>query len=228
MPAKDFKEGRLSVMSLVQAAFSNDASGKLENDNLDKIWLGLVIDGAAKGSFELSEARLTSEPYKPTEPLRITGDGPGTWSLGKDPAVEGKVTTPNEGPDGKPCMRFDFVFPAGRHMYGLPAVPVPQFDLEGYTALRLTYKSILPEGLKGLLISVLERDGSQYCAEPPGSAEWTTITLPFSELWLGGWSSDENGKLDLEQIGSIIVGTHGTAKVTVPAVIWATDLQFVP
>lgn len=227
-PLDDFSDGRLSVLSLSQAAFSDDDSGELEWDNLEKVWFGLIIDGPAKGSFEISDARLTSVPYKPTEPLWITGDGPGNWTVGKDPAAKGEVTTPNEGPDGKPCMKFDFLFPAGSHMYGLPSVPVPQFDLEGYTALRLTYKSILPEGLRGLLISVLERDGSQYCAEPPGSAEWTTITLPFAELWLGGWSKDENDQLDLDQIGSVIVGTHGTAKVATPGIIWAADLQFVP
>lgn len=227
-PSPEFTDGRLSVASLAQAAFSQDASGQIEWDNLDKVWLGLIIDGAAKGTFELSDARLTSEPYKPTQPLRVTGDGPGVWTVSKDPAAEGTVTTPNEGPDGKPCMRFDFTFPGGRHMFALPSTIVPAFDLEGYTALRFKYRAVLPEGLKGLLVSVVERDGSQYCVEPPASAEWTTLTVPFADLKLGGWSRDENDRLDIDQIGSIIIGTHGTAKVGGTGTIWAADIEFVP
>jgi hypothetical protein len=227
----DFTEGRLSVASLQPAAFSQDQSGELEWDQVEKVWVGLVFDGEAEGRWEVGQARFTSEPYQPTEPLRITGDGPGQWSVGQDPAVQSTLTTPNEGPDGKPCMKFEFQFPGGRHMYALPSTPMPEAELEGYRALRFTYQATLPEGIQGLLVSLFERNGGQYCADPLPSAQadWTTLTLPFDQFKLGSWSKDANGKLDPEQIGSISIGTHGTASGEGGSgTIRATDIEFVP
>ncbi|MCD6352563.1 MAG: hypothetical protein J7M26_10625, partial [Armatimonadetes bacterium] len=193
-PSAEFKDVRLSVTGLHLAGFSTDASGKLEFGNLEKLWLGAVVDGAGKGTLELSDIRLTSEPYKPSEPLIITGGsrGPGRWSVAKDPAVQAKLTTPKEGPKGGPCMKFDIVFPPGRHMYALPRVEVPPADLEGYRALRFSFIALLPPGIKTMLVSLYERDGSQYYVQPEGSREWKTVTIPFSDFKLGGWSRDEN------------------------------------
>ena len=178
----------------------------------------------------MSEARFTDEPYKAETPIAITGgDKPGSWNVGKDPAVQSTLTTPNEGPDGKPCMKFEFRFPGQRHMYALPSVPVPGADLEGYSALRFRCKASLPQGLRGLLVTLAERGGGQWYCEPPPSPEWGVITLPFAQFQLAGWSKDDNGKLDLDQIGSIIIGTHGTAiGEGGPGTISVADVQFVP
>ncbi len=227
----EFADRRLSVASLRQAAFSDDESGELEWDNVEKVWIGLVIDGPAEGTFELSDARLTSEPYKPTQPLRITGDGPGKWNVGKDPAVKATLTTPAEGPGGKSCMKFEFRFPGGRHMYAVPSTPVQSAELEGYRALRFTYKATLPEGIQGLLVMLGERGGAQYCADPapPPSADWTTLTIPLEKFKLGGWSKDANGRLDLEQVGRVMIAAHGTAAgAGGTGTIWVTDIELVP
>jgi hypothetical protein len=48
---------------------------------------GLVIDGAAEGTFELSAARLTDEPYRAAEPLVLKIADVKSWNVGKDPAV---------------------------------------------------------------------------------------------------------------------------------------------
>ena len=96
-PGGTFAEARLSVAGLRPAAFSQDRDGTLTWDVKTRTWLGLVVDGPAKGVLEISRARFTPEPYRPTEPLRLTGDGPGVWSQSKDPAVTGTITTPKEG-----------------------------------------------------------------------------------------------------------------------------------
>jgi hypothetical protein len=228
----DAAEGvRLPLRSLKQAEFSQDTDGKLDLDKITKVWVGLVLDGSVRGSFAIRRAAFTDKPYRPTQPLRLTGDGPGTWSLAKDPAVEGKVSTPSEGSGGKACMRFEFTFPPRRHMYALPKIQLPEAEYDGYRALRLTYKATLPKGIDGLLVSLLEHDGSQYCARPAPtpSNDWRTVTLPFDTFKLGEWSHDENGQLDLEQLGAIFIGLHGTAQGDkAPGVIYAADVEVVP
>ena len=226
----EFRDARISVAALRQTAFSQDESGELEWDNVDKVWLGVVIDGAAEGALEFSDARFTDEPYRPDRPLRVTGDGPGEWGSGQDPAVKSKLTTPNEGPDGKPCMKYEFTVPAGRHMYAIPNTKVVGGELEGYGALRFQYKVNIPPDMR-LLVTLGEHGGAQYYVEPPGPwpAEWTTMVLPFEQFTAAGWGAkDANGKLDIESVGSVTIGTHGTAREAGPGFIMATDVEFVP
>jgi hypothetical protein len=230
LPQGEVSEVRMPLVSFSKAAFSQDADTELQWTQADKVWLGLAVDGPARGTWELTKAFFTSEPYRPTQALRITGEGPGTWTVGKDPDAKGVVTTPSEGPDGKPCMRFDLTFPGGRHMYALPATPMPAAELEGYRALKFTYKAALPVGLKGLLATLRERGGGQYTIEPPPppSNDWKTIEVPFTDFVLGGWSKDENRKLDLDQLDAILIGTHGVATQGGDGTIWAADVEFVP
>lgn len=232
--SEQFTETRLPVTQLHRAAFSEDANGQVDWDKVEKVWVGIVVDGQAQGSFEVSAAQFTSAPSQPSQPLRITGNGAGVWSVEQDPAVQSKLTTPNERPDGKPCMKFEFTLPGGRHMYALPTLSVPEAELEGYRGLQFTYKATLPTGnaiLQGLLVSLHERDGSQYYASPmpPPAADWKTITIPFESFKLGEWSKDENGRLDVDQIAAVSIGVHGTASgAGGSGVIYAADVVFVP
>ena len=183
------------------------------------------------GFVTVTEARLTSEPYQPTRPIQVTGADPGQWSVGQDPAVQSTLTTPNEGPEGGACMKYVFTVPGGRHMYCIPGVPVPAADLEGYTGLRFTYKASIPEGMGGLLVTLCERGGAQYWADPqpPPSPDWTTITIPFGGLKLAAWTKDDNNQLDLSDIVRVTIGCHGAAggeKLT--GEIMVSDVQFVP
>ena len=231
LEAGEFAESRIAIGSLKQAAYSEDESGELEWGNVNRVWLGLVIDGAAEGTFEVSEARLTDERYRADKPFRVAIDKPNQWSVGNDPAVKPLLTTPNEGPDGQACMKFEFSFPGGRHMYAIPAIPMPPAELEGYSALRFTYKAALPEGIDGLLTMLGERGGAQYYADPapPATDEWKTITIPFTEFKKGGWSKDPNEQLDLGDVNCILIGLHGAAKGdTGSGTLWVTDVELVP
>ena len=231
-----FAEARLSVASLRPAAFSQDPDGTLTWDVKTRTWLGLVVDGPAQGVLEISRARFSPEPYRPTEPLRLTGDGPGVWSQSKDPAVTGTITTPTEGPGGAPCMKYEFAMPGGRHMYAIPRTPARGDDFGAYRALRFTYKATLPEGIDGLLVTLQEANGAQYYVDGTSerhaarpAADWTTVTIPFTAFGLGDWSKDDNGRLDLEQVDTICIGCHGTTSAPRgQGVIWVADLEFVP
>jgi hypothetical protein len=64
---------------------------------------------------------------------------------------------------------------------------------------------------------------------PPASADWTTITIPFEQFTLGEWTKDPDGKLDLDDVVSVMIGTHGAASGGGgPGLIMACDLEFVP
>jgi len=224
-------EERVSLRGLRKAAFSRDASRELRWNRVEKVWIGLAIDGPAAGAFELSQARFTNEPYHPTHPLRVTGTGPGTWTVSKDKAAKAKITTPREGPNGRACMKAEFTLPGGRHMYMVPSTPVPNLDLEGYGALRFKYRARLPEGLKGILVLLIESDGAQYWADPmpPPSEQWKTVTIPLKNFKLGRWSRDPEGRLRVEDVSRVAIGTHGTPSGTGgDGVIAAADIEFVP
>lgn len=229
--AKDFVELRLPLASLKRAAFAQDKDEAVNWSQVERLWLGVTLDGASEGTFEISHAVLTNEPYRPTQPLRVTHGSPGTWSVTQDAAATAKITTPAEGPGDKPCMRVDFRFPGGRHMYVVPRVPLQEIELEGFKALRFTYKATLPKGIDGLLVMLLERDGTQYLADPapPAAGEWKTVTIPFASFTHGTWSPDENNRLDLNDVGAVAVGIHGTAtEAQAKGTIWVSDVQFVP
>ncbi|NOZ21917.1 MAG: hypothetical protein GXP25_12615 [Planctomycetes bacterium] len=222
-----FQEVRLPLKSLRPAKFSRDEEAELQWDKIEKVWFGLAIDGPAKGTFEVSKALFTSEPYRPTKPLGVKCLDASLWSIGKDPAAKGEITI-----DAKEkCARFDFSFPGGRHMYDIPSVRMPEAELEGYKGLRFTYKAQIPKGIHGLLVMLRESDGTQYCAEPPppASKDWKTVTIPFASFKRGGWSKDENNQLDLDQVSAISIGVHGTTtEKTGKGFIMTKDIQFVP
>ena len=234
-------EGRLPLGTLRQAEFSKPTEAEPAKPgmpeptvawgNVEKIWIGIVIDGPAEGTLEIGQARYTSEPYRPAKALRVTGDGPGAWTASADTAVKSTLTTPSEGPGGKPCMKLEFKFPGRRHMFATPSTPVLGGELEGYSALRFTYKATLPAGIKGLLVTVGERGGAQYYADPapPANADWTTITIPFDKMKLASWTKDANGKLDVDLIERVLIGAHGTAAGDGGSgIICAADVEFVP
>ncbi len=226
----EMTEGRLSVSSLRPTAFSA-TQDTIAWWDVEKLWIGLVIDGPANGILEVSQARLTDEPYKPTKPLNVTGDGPGTWSASQNPAVKGTITTPNEGPDGQACLKYEFTAPGGQHRWMIPSTPVPNADLEGYTALRFMYKATLPKGINSLLVMVGERGGAQYCADPAPLpvGDWMEVTIPFEDFTLGSWTKDANGRLDLQDVSSVMIGAHGVpSEAQGKGLIMATNIQFVP
>lgn len=221
--------GRLPVQSPRVAAFSQ-AEGDLDWSTVEKVWVGIVIDGKAKGTLDLASAQLTSAAYKPARPLDVTIEPANRWSIGKDPAVTATMTTADEGRDGQVCTKLEFNFVGGRHMYLTPSTTLPAAELDGYTGLEFTYKATLPEGIEGLLVMLTE-GGGQFLATPmpKASEDWVTVTIPFADFELGGWSKDDNGKLDLERIGGLIIGTHGGATGKGgDGLIMVSDVKFVP
>lgn len=228
-PADEFTDARISLAALRPTSFSPQAQGEIGWDRVGEVWVGLVLDGPAAGRLDIAAARLTGEPHRPDRPLRLTGAG--AWTLFKDPAVQGAVSTLDEGPDGRPCMKIEYAFPGGRHMYCNASATVPPVDLEGYSALRFTYQATLPPGIGGLLVMLAEDTGAIYRAEPmpPPSGDWTTLTIPLDEFRLGEWIRAGDETLDLDRVIAVWVGNHGIAAGEGgPGVIRVCDIELVP
>ena len=223
-------EWRIPLTGLNPAAFST-AQTDPDMTKVRKFQVGLALDGACEGIWEIKSISLSSEPFKPTKPLIVPISPQIKLSLAHDPAAKTRTEIVKEGPEGKWCWKTEFVIPGGRHMYVLPSLPLPDIDLTGYSGLQLTYKATLPSGIKALLVILVEQDGSHYYTDwiATPSDEWRTLVIPFSEFRLGGWSQDENGRLDLDQIGSVIVGMHGTTSESEGrGSIWVASIAFVP
>ncbi len=217
--------------SMRLAAFSRDESGQLEWSRVEKAWLGLVLDGPARGVLELHQLHFSTDPFRAAEPLPIPIDQPDKWNVGHDRRVKYTFQAVDEGPQGQKCLKLDFIFPVGKHMYLTPTIRLPECEIEGYSAIRFTYRALLPKGISGLLVTVGELDGSQYEAYPypPPSQQWRTITIPFTNFRLAGWTRDENGRLDLGQLRRITIGVHGTATGDGgKGTVWIADLWLVP
>jgi hypothetical protein len=215
---------------LKPAAFSAEQDAPFQAGAISRVWVGPVLDGPCQGRFEIASVKATAHAPVRTAPLPVTW-GPGSWTVGKDPAVTATLTTPADGPGGKPCMRLDFAFPGDRHMYVLPSKAAPQGDLDGYDGLRLTYRAQLPDGIQGLLVTLIQTGGGQYFYDPlvPASAEWATTTLPLGHFKPAPWAKEAGEHPDMSEVTGLIIGTHGTASgAGGKGLIEVCDIAFVP
>jgi len=226
LPTGDDREARLALKSLAEAEFSRDDGKPFAWEEVERVCFGIVIDGKAEGSFELHAAALTDEPYRPTRPLVVPFADGKLWTLSHDGEAKLALAVENG------AVRADFIFPGGRHMYAVPSVRLREAELSGYSGLRIEYRAALPKGIDGLLVMLIERQGgTQYVAAPapPASAEWRTATLPFTSFQRGGWSKDDDDRLDLDGIESVAIGAHGTTQETLgKGVIQVRAMAFVP
>ncbi len=226
-PKGDFDEIRLPLGgTFTRARFATDADEAIRLDQVERVWLGVLVDGPGSGVLEVRRSRFTSEPFRPDSPIPLGK----TWDVAQDPAVQGKLDAAAQGPDGTVTMEYRFEMPGGRHMYAIPRTPVDVEELDAYSALTFTYQADLPSGVDELLVMLIEADGTQYLAvpAPPASREAQTVTIPFDRFERGGWSKDENDQLDLHEVIHVAIGMHGTTPAAASGTINITSPQFVP
>lgn len=230
LPAAGLVTVRFPLAFFAPAGFNPDV-GELRLEKVTRVWVGVALDGVGKAELRLAEPHFTSEVRVPDQPLAITVTDQSLWTVGADAAVEQTLAIVPEGPGGTECMRFDFDVPGGRHMFAIPAVRLPELEWEGYGALRVTWKGNTPPEMTTLLM-LAESDGSQYMAEsaPTILADWNTVTVPFSDFKLGGWTQDENSQLDLTQVSQLSTGMHGTPAVAdrFQATLWVSAIELLP
>lgn len=212
-----------------QLAYSKDDNGKLDWENVRRIRLGVVVEGAGAGKVSFSQITLSNRQYKPEKPVKIdirTGDH---WHGGADSAVR-DISYQTVQEDGAKAVKFSFTFPKNRHMYFLPTLALPEMDFASYSGMRLTYKATLPEPLDMLIL--FGDDRGQYCGKSPaGSAEWKQVDLLFKDYRGAGWTPSVKGKaLEPDAIRRMTVGCHGVAGQNSDGkgVIFIRSLELIP
>ncbi len=226
-PRGRFGEIRLPLSRpLTRARFATDLDETIRWEQVERVWLGLLIDGPAEGVTEVRQVRFTSEPFRPASAVTLSA----TWDIAQDSAVHSKLEPAMQGAEGNPTIEYHFELPGGRHMYAMVRTPVEVDELDAYSALQFTYQADLPEGIDELLVMLIERDGTQYRAvpAPAESGQWKTVTIPFEKFERGSWSKDENEQLDLEDVNHVSIGMHGTTPAAGSGTIKVRDVQIVP
>ncbi|MBT4821912.1 MAG: hypothetical protein HON70_39765, partial [Lentisphaerae bacterium] len=208
-------EGRhawpVSLARMQAAAFTETDIEAVSWSMVERIWIGLVFDGPAKGRWDVHAVRLTNDPPPALVPVSLTRAGAIGWRLHHDAAVKAELTISEASPDGEPGMRVAYTFPGGRHMYCTCSLSVSTEQPELYRAVRLTYRASLPPGIAGLLFGLADADALYLAASPGPSAQWRTLTIPYSTLKRAGWTQDPNGRFDPETLTKVWIGTHGAA-----------------
>ncbi|MFN3421709.1 MAG: hypothetical protein ACK40X_08305, partial [Armatimonadota bacterium] len=114
-------EWQLPLTGFRPAAFSV-ASGEPDLTKIRRLQVGLALDGACSGVWEIREIALLTKPFRPSHPIVITIVPEITLSLSHDPAAKARTEIVKEGIGGGWCWKTEFTIPGGRHMYVLPSI----------------------------------------------------------------------------------------------------------
>lgn len=222
---------RLSLNNWQRAVFSATEALAPTIGKIATVWVGFAFDGPATGTLRLASTRFSDQPYVPAGPVRVTGDSAGQWGCNSDKDAKATATTPNEGPGGKPCMKCEFDVPGGRHMYVTPSMPLANLDMEGMSMLRFKAIVTIPAGMR-LLLCLTEPNGCTYFCEPapPWPApDWGDMAVPLSQFKPASWGSkDDNGQLDVPNITSMVIGTHGVPAAAGKGLIKVAEIELAP
>jgi hypothetical protein len=126
---------------------------------------------------------------------------------------------------GDYSLRASYDLPAGK-VFGLMTPPADA-PLAGTKTLRM---SVMSEAPIVLLVELKERDESKYhgTAQIVGEGKFVDVRIPLADFKLADDSTDENGKLDMDQLKELLivdvsaaVGTPVTANT-----LWLDDVIF--
>lgn len=94
------------------------------------------------------------------------------------------------------------------------------------TGIRVRLKTSSPTVL---VIGCIEKDGSSYMhIVQTVAGQWRAVEAPFATFTLSDDSKDENERLDLDQIGTLVIADAGGFMPTAPTsrTLWVDDVDF--
>ena len=140
----------------------------------------------------------------PKKNLPLNLDDPARWQ--KSIAGHGTMEIA-AGSDGGVRLRFTFASDGDNWAY--PRVSfTPEMDLSEYDGVRFEYRTDTTEP-GPVRMFLFEPTGAGYISDTslPGSTEWQTATVLFSQLgYVPATPADANGKLDLNRVAGLSVG----------------------
>ena len=174
-------------------------------------------------------AQPEEQPVDPRSLGAGTG-GDGVWA-GSGAAHSPTTIKVDEtaGPEGTPAAVLEFTFSPGKYNYNWAEVACGSANAAGCVAVRVTYKTEMPDGFPALNLMVRESTGAGYWVPgflPPSPTRFRTETVALDRFAVPSWSKDENGELDTEQINRIALGLEtgrsGKGRVLI------ADVELVP
>ena len=229
---------------------TQDENGTLDPDQIAAIGFGDVIfmlDAAAKAwpfilapdlgprMLWVDDVQVTSEPVPPRwEVAQIDGvrsvrldsfeAAPLQWLTLAGKGIE--VTYDREHKvHGEFSLRATYNIPADK-VFGIMTVPAGA-PLAGTRSVTLSAMSEKPVTL---FMELKERDESKYqaTAQVVGSAQFEKLLVPVTDFALAGDSTDENGKLDFDQLKEFLIVDLSavTGAPASPNTLWFDNIRF--
>jgi hypothetical protein len=159
-----------------------------------------------KTAPSVSYVRLDLTTAKPKDVLDLNLDRTDAWELNIPPYGKMKI---EPGPDGGVAFPITFTGPGDRWCYPRARFAEAQ-DWRQYQALAFEYRFDTDDDTTSARVQVIETGGSSYiCPVLPAKKDWQRAVALFADMDYGSWSpKDADGKLDLDQIGSILIGCN--------------------
>jgi hypothetical protein len=162
----------------------------------------------------VSYLRVDLASLKPTRTLDLKLNGVEAWQA--NISGNGKMTI-EPGPDGGVAFPITFEGTADRWCYPRAEFAEVQ-DWREYHAIAFEYRFDTDDKATSARVQVIESGGSSYLAGGhPATKAWQRAVILLAEMGWGTFSAaDPDGKLDLDGIGSILIGcnTQGVDKLT--------------
>jgi hypothetical protein len=159
-----------------------------------------------KTAPSVSYVRFDLATIKPKDRLDLNLGRVEAWEPNIPPYGKMEI---KPGPDGGVAFPITFTGPGDRWCYPRVRFAGAQ-DWCQYQALAFEYRFDTDDDTTSARAQVIETGGSSYiCPVLPAKKDWQRAVALFADMEYGSWSpKDADGKLDLDQIGSILIGCN--------------------
>jgi len=194
----------LEPMGRQALAFKLTVKGS-KTKTLAKVWVRGDFPGP-KVAPCVSYAKADMQKVKPARTLDLKLNAADRWAsnISGNGTMEIKPV-----PDGGVSLPIIFTAPGDRWCYPRVSFDANQ-DWRQYDGIRLEYRFDTDDKDTSARVQVIEAGGSSYLdAGWPATKEWRRVMVLFSDLAWGSFSaSDPNGKLDLDQVRTLLFGCN--------------------
>jgi hypothetical protein len=154
----------------------------------------------------VSAFRMDMANVKPTATQDLGLGDPARWVRNISGNGHMEITSPEPG-----VVRSDIHFTAPGDRWCYPqALFTPPADFSGWQGVEYEFRCHGDDGETAVRTQVVEASGASYLdGGRKATKEWTTARLAFEDLGWGPFSTaDPNGRLDLNAIGTLMIGIN--------------------
>jgi len=186
--------------------------GPAEATGTVKVWVRGEFPGP-KVAPSASHARVDLSSVEPTRRESLDLESPPAWKSN----ISGNGTMEIK-PGAEGGVSFPIAFTAAGDRWCYPSAPFDRpRDWTRFQALAFEYRFDTDDQGTVARAQIIEKGGSAYITPPyPATKEWRRVVALFADCGYGPWSAkDEDGKLDLDDVGGLLIGCNtGLDKLT--------------